>query len=181
MWCGVSTERFFPALLFMGKTFKGMSPVSFRDSSFPDRTANLILSHAKPLQWLGVERRVYFTEGEPCHCSLLRAQTLFLPFRVPHSCLFLWLYVRCCLSCWIMKLSLGLAQGKERLLLWFISSSSGNGWPCCRQNFDVTDFQAVWIAAASQSQPVMCGCEHMAQCIAYACSPCSQACLCLPG
>lgn len=75
--------------------------------SFPDRTANFILSHPKPLQWLSVERKVHFTEATPSCSSLLRAQTFFLPFRVPHSCLSLWCYVRCCLSCWIMKLSLG--------------------------------------------------------------------------
>lgn len=104
------------------------------------------------------------------------------PFPGPYSCLSLWLYVRCCPSCWLMKLWGGVGPGWQEasaliyilqlgqwLALW-PAELWCNRFPGC-----------IWIAAASQSQPGMCGCEHMAQCSADVCSPCIQACLCLPG
>lgn len=86
------------------------------------------------------------------------------PFPGPYSRLSLWLYVRCCLSCWLMKLWDGAGPGWQEasaliyilqlgqwLALW-PAELWCNRFPGC-----------VWIAAASQSQPGMCGCEHMAQ------------------
>lgn len=177
--CGVSTERFFPPLLFMGIEWV----LRASEASASQTGLQTSFSHPKLLQWLGVKRKGHFTERKPCSYSLLRAQTLSLPFRAPTVVCpsdFMWDTVWAAGSWNCFWGGVGTERQEVSALTYILQLRQ---WLALWQaELWCNRFSGcVWIAAASQSQPLMCGCEHMAQCSVCACSPRSQACLCLPG
>lgn len=96
-----------------------MSPVSFRGSSFLDRIRDFILSHPKPLQWLGVERKVHFTEGKTMPLFSAESPDPFPALQGPPQ-----LFVPLTLCGMLPELldhetvsGVVLAQGEEKLLL----------------------------------------------------------------